>query len=86
MLGCGTLVVETAGNDSDVELFDVAHIERRILQIQEIILDEEIPAEGAHATRRGADSMRGAADSTREGSDSTREGQDDADQDAIAGR
>ncbi|NTW39106.1 MAG: PH domain-containing protein [Cellulomonadaceae bacterium] len=46
MLGCGTLVVQTAGDTSDVELYDVAHLERRILQIQEIILDEEIPAEG----------------------------------------
>lgn len=47
ILGCGTLVVQTAGETSDVELDDVAHIERRILQIQEIILDEEIPAEGS---------------------------------------
>ena len=46
ILGSGTLVVQTAGADSDVELDDVAHIERRILQIQEIILDEQIPAEG----------------------------------------
>jgi uncharacterized membrane protein YdbT with pleckstrin-like domain len=46
ILGCGTLVVQTAGETSDVELYDVAHIERRILQIQEIILEEEIPAEG----------------------------------------
>src|SRR5665647_2056770 len=46
MLGCGTLVVQTAGESSDVELYDVAHIERRLLQVQEIILDEEIPAEG----------------------------------------
>jgi uncharacterized membrane protein YdbT with pleckstrin-like domain len=52
ILGCGTLVVQTAGETSDVELDDVAHIERRILQIQEIILDEEIPAEG---TPRDAD-------------------------------
>ncbi len=47
MLGCGTLVVQTAGETSDVELFDVAHLERRILQVQEILLDEEIAAEGA---------------------------------------
>lgn len=47
MLGCGTLVVQTAGENSDVELYDVAHIERRILQIQEIILKAEIPAEGS---------------------------------------
>jgi uncharacterized membrane protein YdbT with pleckstrin-like domain len=46
ILGSGTLVVQTAGENSDVELDDVAHIERRILQIQEIILDEQIPAEG----------------------------------------
>lgn len=46
MLGCGTLVVQTAGDNSDVELYDVARIERRILQMQEIMLDEEIPAEG----------------------------------------
>ncbi len=46
MLGCGTLVVQTAGETSDVELFDVAHLERRILQIQEVILDEQIDAEG----------------------------------------
>ena len=49
ILGSGTLVVQTAGTDSDVELDDVAHIERRILQIQEIILDEQIPAEGTPA-------------------------------------
>ncbi len=46
ILGCGTLVVQTAGDDSDVELYDVAHLERRLLQVQEIILDEQIPAEG----------------------------------------
>lgn len=49
-LGCGTLVVETAGNDSDVELHDVAHLERRLMQVQEIILDEQIPAEGSDDT------------------------------------
>ena len=49
ILGSGTLVVQTAGENSDVELTDVAHIERRILQIQEIILDEQIPAEGTPA-------------------------------------
>jgi uncharacterized membrane protein YdbT with pleckstrin-like domain len=46
ILGCGTLIVQTAGETSDVELTDVAHLERRILQVQEILLDEEIPAEG----------------------------------------
>jgi uncharacterized membrane protein YdbT with pleckstrin-like domain len=51
MLGCGTLVVQTAGETSDVELADVAHIERRLLQVQELILNEEIPAEGTdHGT------------------------------------
>lgn len=45
ILGCGTLIVQTAGETSDVELTDVAHIERRLLQVQEIILEEEIPAE-----------------------------------------
>ncbi|NCT92223.1 PH domain-containing protein [Cellulomonas sp. APG4] len=45
-LGCGTLVVQTAGHDSDVELYDVAHIERRLLQMQEVVLEGEIPAEG----------------------------------------
>ena len=49
ILGSGTLVVQTAGESSDVELDDVAHIERRILQIQEILLDEQIPAEGTPA-------------------------------------
>jgi uncharacterized membrane protein YdbT with pleckstrin-like domain len=53
ILGSGTLVVQTAGTDSDVELDDVAHIERRILQIQEIILDEQIPAEGTPAGQPG---------------------------------
>ncbi|MDO8107348.1 PH domain-containing protein [Isoptericola sp. b441] len=46
MLGCGTLIVQTAGETSDVELTDVAHLERRILQVQELLLREEIPAEG----------------------------------------
>ena len=45
ILGCGTLIVQTAGETSDVELDDVAHIERRLLQVQEIILEEEIPGE-----------------------------------------
>lgn len=49
ILGCGTLVVQTAGETSDVELFDVAHLERRILQVQELLLHEEIPAEGTPA-------------------------------------
>ncbi len=46
VLGSGTLVVQTAGDESDVELHDVARIEKRMLQMQELILDEEIPAEG----------------------------------------
>ncbi len=46
MLGCGTLVVQTAGETSDVELYDVARLERRILQVQELLLEAEIPAEG----------------------------------------
>ncbi len=46
MLGCGTLVVQTAGETSDVELYNVAHLERRILQVQELLLRAEIPAEG----------------------------------------
>ncbi|MCL3860224.1 PH domain-containing protein [Actinotalea sp. K2] len=44
VLGCGTVVVQTAGADSDVELHDVAHVERRVVQIQEIIVDEQGPA------------------------------------------
>lgn len=51
ILGCGTLVVQTAGETSDVELTDVAHIERRLMQVQELILDDEIPGEGTeHGT------------------------------------
>ncbi len=51
MLGSGTLVVQTAGETSDVELADVAHLERRLLQVQELILDSDIPAEGTeHGT------------------------------------
>ena len=46
LLGSGTVVVQTAGHDSDVELRDVARLEQRILQIQEVILDSQIPAEG----------------------------------------
>ena len=62
MLGCGTLVVQTAGENSDVELYDVAHIERRILQIQEIILRADIPAEGT--APQGDDSPRRQGDDT----------------------
>lgn len=54
VLGCGTLVVQTAGDNSDVELYDVARIERRILQMQEVMLDEEIPAEGRSRQDRDA--------------------------------
>lgn len=51
ILGCGTLVVQTAGETSDVELTDVAHIEKRLMQVQELILDDEIPGEGTpHGT------------------------------------
>ncbi len=57
MLGSGTLVVQTAGETSDVELADVAHLERRLLQVQELILDSEIPDEG---TENGTgDDVRG---------------------------
>lgn len=51
MLGCGTLVVQTAGETSDIELTDVAHIEKRLMQVQELILDDEIAGEGTlHGT------------------------------------
>lgn len=46
VLGAGTLVVRTAAENSDVELLDVARVERRILQMQEVMLDADIPAEG----------------------------------------
>lgn len=45
VFGCGTLVVQTAGTDSDVELHDVAHIERRLIQIQQILVDEQNEAD-----------------------------------------
>lgn len=60
MLGCGTLVVQTAGDNSDILLYDVAHIERRIIQIQEIILDADIPA-GDDATEAAARARRTTA-------------------------
>lgn len=41
VFGCGTLVVQTAGTESDVELRDVAHLERRLIQIQQILVDEQ---------------------------------------------
>src|SRR5690606_19517333 len=41
IFGCGTLVVQTAGTESDVELHDVAHIEKRLIQIQQILVDEQ---------------------------------------------
>jgi len=41
LFGCGTLVVQTAGTESDVELHDVAHIEKRLIQIQQILVDEQ---------------------------------------------
>ena len=53
VLGCGTLVVRTAGDESDVELEDVARIERRLLQIQEIVLGRELPAEGTPPPQDG---------------------------------
>ncbi|HWS57513.1 MAG TPA: PH domain-containing protein [Actinotalea sp.] len=52
ILGCGTLVVQTAGEASDIELYDVARIELRILQVQEVLLGEEIPAEGTTPVQR----------------------------------
>lgn len=62
VLGCGTLVVQTAGDNSDIELYDVAHLERRLLQVQEIILDEDIPAEG---TENGTGDAGARADRPR---------------------
>ena len=63
ILRCGTIVVQTAGSDSDVELLDVARIEHRMLQIQEIILDTEIPEVG--------NPKIGATDSESAGSEET---------------
>lgn len=45
LFGCGTLIVQTAGVESDVELHDVAHIERRLIQIQQILVDEQNEAD-----------------------------------------
>jgi membrane protein YdbS with pleckstrin-like domain len=42
-LGAGTLTVQTAADASDVVLEDVAHVERRALQIQEELLDVDFP-------------------------------------------
>lgn len=53
LLGCGTLVVQTAGYDSNVLLHDVPRVERRHLQIQELLLGLEIPAEGNARIPRG---------------------------------
>ena len=63
VFGCGTLIVQTAGTESDVELHDIAHIERRLIQIQQILVDEQteedrrvraIVAEEHRRTREGS--------------------------------
>ena len=59
ILRCGTIIVQTAGSDSDVELHDVARIEHRMLQIQEIVLDTEIPGEGNEKIGRPGPEPRG---------------------------
>jgi len=46
MLGSGTLIVQSAGADSDVVLEDIPRLKQRHMQIQEILMDMEIPAEG----------------------------------------
>lgn len=61
IFGCGTLVVQTAGTESDVELHDVAHIEKRLIQIQQILVEEQaaedrrVRAVVAEETRRLAE-------------------------------
>jgi uncharacterized membrane protein YdbT with pleckstrin-like domain len=43
LLGAGTLTVQTAAGDADVVLEDVAHVEKRQLQIQEELLGVDFP-------------------------------------------
>jgi uncharacterized membrane protein YdbT with pleckstrin-like domain len=43
ILGAGTLTVQTAAGDADVVLEDVAHVERRQLQIEEQTLGIDFP-------------------------------------------
>jgi uncharacterized membrane protein YdbT with pleckstrin-like domain len=43
LLGAGTLTVQTAADASDVVLEDVAHVEKRQLQIQEQLLNVDFP-------------------------------------------
>jgi membrane protein YdbS with pleckstrin-like domain len=45
-LGAGTLNVQTAAQQSDVSLDDVAHVKRRQLQINEQLLNRDFPAVG----------------------------------------
>lgn len=77
IFGCGTLIVQTAGTDSDVELHDVAHIERRLIQIQQILVDEQaeedrrvraIVAEEQRRTSDRVGSDGAASSSSRPGS------------------
>jgi uncharacterized membrane protein YdbT with pleckstrin-like domain len=44
LLGAGTLHVQTAAQQSDVALDDVAHVKRRQLQINEQLLNRDFPA------------------------------------------
>lgn len=52
-LGSGTLIVQSAGADSDVLLEDIPRLKQRHMQIQEILMDMEIPAEGNPRVPRG---------------------------------
>lgn len=53
MLGSGTLIVQSAGADSDVLLEDIPRLKQRHMQLQEILMDMEIPAEGNPRIPRG---------------------------------
>ncbi|MDR2253130.1 MAG: PH domain-containing protein [Bifidobacteriaceae bacterium] len=44
LLGAGTLHVQTAAQQSDVALEDVAHVKRRQLQVNEQLLNRDFPA------------------------------------------
>jgi len=55
ILGSGTLIVQSAGADSDVVLENIPRLKQRHMQIQEILMDMEIPAEGNPRVPRGSE-------------------------------
>jgi uncharacterized membrane protein YdbT with pleckstrin-like domain len=72
LLGCGTLVVESAGEHGEITLKEIPHVERVSGELFQLVEDERVRAAQAAQAARGTQGTRAALDDPGEWDDRRR--------------